>query len=202
MRMERLSWALLGFVIFPLWLAAGFLDYALHRRTSIATTAGLRETRYHLVQMVQVGLPVLAVLFLELTPVVLVALVLLALAHTRTAYRDIRYANARRAILPLEQFVHAFLIGLPLFATALLVLMHWPLVHGPAGSVTLVADAWGLRWRDPMWDAGIIAAVLAASFLFAVLPALFEYREARRAAMPGRASPGVAGLLRARGRQV
>ena len=47
------------YVIVPLWLLAGFTDYVLHKRTRIEHTAGTRESLLHLLQLGEIGLPVL-----------------------------------------------------------------------------------------------------------------------------------------------
>lgn len=179
--METLLWGLLGYVLFPLWLLAGLVDYWTHQRSDIAVTAGVRESVLHLLQTMQVGIPVLVVLFLDLTLATLAVIVAFAVAHTVTAYGDIRYASAYREILPLEQVVHAALITLPLFATVVLVILHWPVVHTPTG---LLADGSGYpqwRWRDPPWPRRLVAMVLVASVLFGLLPGLAEFRQGVRA---------------------
>jgi hypothetical protein len=173
--MNDLLWALLGYVVFPIWLLAGVLDYWLHQRTDIASTAGPRESRLHLAQTLQVGIPVLMVLFLELNLLALALLVAAAVAHTITAYWDVHYASQRRTILPLEQVVHAFMFTLPLFVTAVLVIMHWPVVHTATGLSATGAGEWTLRLRTQPWDADVVVTVLVASFVFGVLPTLAEY---------------------------
>jgi hypothetical protein len=178
---ERLVWALIGYVLFPMWLLAGVLDYWLHQRTDIATTTGPRESRLHLAQTLQVGVPVLIVLFLELNQLALALLVAAAVAHTVTAYWDVRYASQRRTILPLEQVVHSFMFTLPIFVPALLLMMHWQVWQAPAAPPGAGTSAWALRLRDPPWDAGAIATVLVASFFFGMLPALAEYWQVTRA---------------------
>jgi hypothetical protein len=83
-------------------------------------------------------------------------------------------------ILPLEQVVHSFLLTLPMFATALLVLLYWT-TAGAAGD-------WALRLRDPPWPAGILVGVLGASMLLGLLPGLAEWWQTRRYA-PAVSSP-------------
>jgi hypothetical protein len=190
---EGLVWALIGYVLFPIWLLCGVLDYWLHQRTNIAATAGPRESRLHLAQTLQVGLPVLIVLFFELNLLALALLVAAAFAHTVTSYWDIRYASQRRTILPLEQVVHAFMLTLPIFVPALLLVMRWQVVEAPTGPPGAGTGAWALRWRDPPWDMDVIVTVLVASFVFGMLPALAEYwqvtRADKRAPPPASAHP-------------
>ena len=177
---EGLVWGFIGYVLFPIWLLAGVLDYWLHQRTNIAATAGPRESRLHLAQTLQVGIPVLIVLFLDLNLLTLSLLVAAAVAHTITSYWDIRYASQRRTILPLEQVVHAFMLTLPIFVTTLLLIMRWSTVQAPTAP-GVGTGAWELQWRDPPWEPGVIVTVLVASFLFGMLPALAEYWQVTRA---------------------
>jgi hypothetical protein len=186
--MNDLLWALLGYVVFPIWLLAGVLDYWLHQRTDIAATAGPRESRLHLAQTLQVGIPVLIVLFLELNLLALALLVAAAVAHTITAYWDVHYASQRRTILPLEQVVHAFMFTLPLFVTAVLVIMHWPVVHTSTGLSAGGPGDWALRLRVPPWDTHVIVTVLVASLVFGVLPTLAEYWQVTHANRTPRSS--------------
>jgi len=178
---EGLVWSFIGYVLFPIWLLAGVLDYWLHQRTDIAATAGPRESRLHLAQTLQVGIPVLIVLFFELNLLTLALLVAAAVAHTITSYWDIRYASQRRTILPLEQVVHAFMFTLPIFVPALLLIMHWQVVEAPAVPPGAGTHAWALQLRDPPWEANVIVTVLVTSFVFGMLPALAEYWQVRRA---------------------
>jgi hypothetical protein len=182
--MESLLWGLLGFVIFPLWLLIGLLDYWLHQRSDIAVTAGEPESRLHLVQTIEVGIPVLIVLFLELNLLALSLLVAAAFAHTVTAYWDVDYASRRRVILPFEQVVHAFLFTLPLFGTALLVILHWPVAQTPKVGSPGSGD-WTLQLRDPPWSTELIVVVLLASFLYGLVPAVVEWRQTRTVARAG-----------------
>src|ERR1700693_4291611 len=45
----------IGFFVLPVWLAAGFLDYIMHRRTKIETTTGLSESLMHTLMMLEAG---------------------------------------------------------------------------------------------------------------------------------------------------
>lgn len=187
--MDALLWGLLGYVIFPLWLLVGLIDYWLHQRTDIAVTAGVAESRLHLVQTLEVGIPVLVVLFLELNLLALAIVVAAAVAHTVTAYWDLQYASRHRVILPLEQMVHAFLFTLPLFGAALLVVIHWPVVHTPNGLLSAGIGDWGLRLKREPWDPGLIVVVLLASMLFGMLPGVAEWWQARNVSLPRRSAP-------------
>ncbi|TDD58939.1 diguanylate cyclase, partial [Actinomadura darangshiensis] len=53
----------------PLWLSAGLADW--HRRTSIETTAGARESMIHGLMMTEAGIPVALRLFCKVNAGVL-----------------------------------------------------------------------------------------------------------------------------------
>jgi hypothetical protein len=55
------------------------------------------------------------------------------LAHMATSLLDTSYSQPRRHISPLEQQVHSYLEMLPLFAFAIVLVLH------------------AAEWRDPVW---------------------------------------------------
>jgi hypothetical protein len=179
--METLLWGLLGWVLFPLWLLSGMADYAVHRRTSIETTSGTHESLLHLLQTAEIALPALLLLFLEVNALTLSLMALGVAAHSWTAWRDVRYADSRREITPFEQIVHAFLFSLPVFAFAVVALLHWPQARALFDPGDAPAGAWRLAWKSPPFEAGVVAAVLGASVLFGVLPGLAELRATLKA---------------------
>ena len=178
--MDHLLWNLLAYAVFPLWLVCGLVDYRLHRTTWIAETTGTHESALHLAQTAEVAVPTLALLFLRVNASVLLLIILGALAHTVTAFYDIRYASRRRHIPPLEQFVHAFLVGLPLFAMAILIVLHWPQFTALLEPKFAPPDAWRLEWKRPPFESRTIAMVLGASLAFGVIPGLLEYARTLR----------------------
>jgi hypothetical protein len=134
---ERL---LLMFAVLPLWLAAGVFDWALHRKSSIETTSGTRESALHLLMLAELGIPVLAVLSLEVNAGVLALCVAGFVFHELTVYTDLRWSVSRRNISPPEQMVHSVQEMLPLVALALLAVAHWSQVQALAGVGTEPAD--------------------------------------------------------------
>jgi hypothetical protein len=56
----------LMYFVLPVWLAAGFADYLCHRATSIELTSGWKETLLHLLQLVEMAIPTLAAIFLDI----------------------------------------------------------------------------------------------------------------------------------------
>lgn len=114
----------LNFVV-PLWLLAGFADWLCHRRSHIETTSGTRESVLHLLLLAEMGLPLLAVLYLETNALILGFLLAALLAHEATTYFDVRYAASRRDVSPAEQLIHGVLDMSPLLVLLLLASANW-----------------------------------------------------------------------------
>jgi hypothetical protein len=168
-----LLWWLLGGVVFPAWLLSGFADYACHARTDIAHTSGVHESALHLLQTAEIGVPMLAFLFLEVDATVLLLMFAGVLLHTFSSWRDLRYAAALRVIPPSEQYVHSFLNVLPWVALALVAVLHWPVVAGLLDPS--IASRWSLQLREPAFDRAIVVGILVASALLGVVPGLLEF---------------------------
>jgi hypothetical protein len=168
-----LLWWLLGGAVFPVWLLAGFADYVCHARTDIAHTSGVHESALHLLQTAEIGVPMLAFLFLEADATVLLLMLAGVLLHTLSSWRDLRYASARREIPPSEQYVHSFLNVLPWIALAIVAVLHWPVVAGLLDPS--IESRWTLQRREPAFDGAIVAAILVASALLAIVPGLVEF---------------------------
>jgi len=171
--MDMLLWGLLGYVVLPLWLLSGAADYLCHARTDIAHTSGTRESALHLLQTAEIGLPLLAFLFLSTNALTLALMAAGVVAHTATSWRDVAFAARLRHISPGEQYVHSFLNVLPWIALALVAILHWPVVvaiFDPA-----IASDWKPHWRQPAFNGGILFAVLAASLLLGALPGALEF---------------------------
>jgi hypothetical protein len=156
---------LLMAVFYPLWLAAGLLDYLLHRRSRIEMTSGRKESWFHVLQFALLGVAVLLVAFLEFTPLVFAAALACVVAHTLLAHADITYTEGLRRISPLEQLVHGFLVVLPLAAAAILAAMHW----GDLGSLP-----WALQPRDPPLPWRATAIFVGSFFALGGLPIVEE----------------------------
>jgi hypothetical protein len=116
---------MLMYFILPLWLAAGFADYLCHRTSHIEETSGWKESALHILQFVEMGLPVLAALLLEINAGVILFMIVCLVFHELTALWDISYASTRREIGVIEQHVHSFLEMLPLMGLLLVIAVHW-----------------------------------------------------------------------------
>jgi hypothetical protein len=116
--------ALLYFAL-PVWLLAGIADYVCHRRTGIEATSGVGESTLHVVQAIEVGIPLLAGLFLEINSLVLAIMLAGVAMHTLTALWDGLYTHGRRYISPVEQHIHSHLEYIPVLAVLLVALLYW-----------------------------------------------------------------------------
>jgi hypothetical protein len=142
-------------------VAAGFADWACHRRTGIAITSGLRENALHWLMYAEIGAGMLAVALFEIDAAVLAIVAGVFVVHEATVYWDLDYSTMKRDVGPFEQMVHSFLELLPLLSLALL---------------ALIADRedWSLAPKRDAWPLAYVAAAAAASLLFNALPLLQE----------------------------
>jgi hypothetical protein len=185
--MQDVAAFLLIFVVFPLWVAAGFADWACHRHTNIAWTSGLKENLLHLTMFAQLGLGIAAVALLEVNAAVLSFIAAIFVVHELTVYWDLHYSTPRRNVGPFEQMVHSFMEILPLASIALLAVLAWEQALALAGLGAESAD-WSLRPKQRPLPASWLLAGLLASLVFNALPLAQETWSCVRARIP--ASPG------------
>ena len=178
---------ILMFVVLPLWVVAGLMDYFCHRATSIETTSGPQESALHLLQLSLVGFPVVLGLFLQIDAALLAVMIGFLLLHHIAAYVDVRYANSTRGIPPFEQMVHSFLELLPLTAFLLVSILHCDQLTALFGVGAARAD-FSLRWKTQPLPTGFVFALLGAAILLNAVPFLEEMVRTLRAAR-NRASP-------------
>lgn len=158
------------YLAYLLWLAAGWADFRCHRRTDLAHTSGLRESRLHLLQLALIGGGTVLALSFELGRAALLALAAVVLAHAWIGYRDTCSAYGRRDLRPVEQHLHSVLDAAPVAAWTIAALAY-------------AADdgGWGWRLSRPPLAPAWWLAVLAPALLLCVWPALREFRSAWRA---------------------
>jgi hypothetical protein len=118
--------SMLMYFILPVWLIAGFADYLCHRATNIATTSGWKESVLHIAQLIEMGIPILALMFFEVNAGIIVLMIVCLILHEGTGWWDVAYAHERREIMPLEQHIHGFLERLPLMGFLIVIVLHWP----------------------------------------------------------------------------
>jgi hypothetical protein len=179
---------LLMFFILPLWLAAGFADYLCHRSAHIEKTSGWKESLLHLLQFIEMGIPVLAALFLEIDAGVILLMIICLVLHEATAMWDVSYASQTREVPPIEQHVHSFLEMLPLMGLLLVVTLHWDQFIALFGNGTprfnFAAKPDPLPWT-------YIAGMLVLTLVLEVLPYLEELVRGLRAGSPNRGRKAV-----------
>jgi hypothetical protein len=171
---------ILMYFILPLWLAAGFADWLCHRASHIETTTGAKESLLHLLMFAEIGLPLLAAMFLEINGLIIAVMLLAFVAHEATALWDVSYATTARTVTPIEQHVHSFLEIIPLMALVSVVSRHWQqfLAVFGMGSEPLRTD---LTLKSEPLPIVYIASILIMVLLFELLPYIEEFVRGLRA---------------------
>lgn len=171
---------LLLYFVLPVWLIAGFADWICHRATNIETTTGLKETYIHILMFLEMGLPLLGALFLDVNALVIALMIVLFFCHEATALWDVSYAVTAREVKPIEQHIHSFLEMVPLMALLLVISRHWPQFQALFGVGDEPARFELILRPDPL-PTGYIVFVLTAIFLLEMLPYLEEYWRGKKA---------------------
>jgi hypothetical protein len=129
-------------------------------------------------------LPVIAALFLEITSGAILLMIVFLILHEATAIWDVHYAAATREVTPTEQHVHSFFEILPLMGLPLVIALYWTAFAALFGAGT---PDFSLRLKDAPLPVVYIAAMLAPTALFEVLPYLEKFiRTLRIAVRPQR----------------
>jgi hypothetical protein len=180
--------AILMYMVFPLWIAAGLLDWLCHRRTGIERTGGLKENLLHLLMTAEVGIGMLAVALLEINAAMLLLVLAVFIVHELTAYWDLHCATPLRKVFPFEQMVHSVLELLPLLSLALLAAARWDQALALFGAGPAAADFSLRAEADPLPPAFLVGGLLLALLLNAV-PMLEETWRCWRALASARTRP-------------
>jgi hypothetical protein len=177
--MKRAAHRYVMTVVLPLWMAAGSVDYVLHRRAHIERNAGVPESTMHAVGIALSAVPVLAGLLLEPDAGVLALMCAGYAAHAGMTVWDVAYASTRRPIEPAEQHVHALLELMPFTALSFVLVAHRKQALALVGR----GDAkprFALRpKREPIPPRALLATV-AAFTAFVALPYAEELLRCRR----------------------
>lgn len=181
---ETLATAYLMYFLLPVWLLAGFADWLCHRRSGISTTTGIKETLIHLLMLLEIAVPLLAAMFLQVNALIFLLMLVAFALHELTALWDVSYAVTLREVTPLEQHVHSFLEMIPLMGLSVIALLHWQALLSLFGLGDAPAD-FSLHWKAHPLPTGYLAVVFGAMVLLAILPYLEEllrdWRDRRRA---------------------
>lgn len=171
---------ILMYFVLPLWLAAGFADWLCHRATHIETTTGAKESLIHLLMFTEVGVPLLAAMFLEINALIILVMILAFFLHEATALWDVSYATTARTVTPIEQHVHSFLEMIPLMAILIVCALHWSQFLALFGAGPEPAR-FELRWKPEPLPTAYIASIMSVILLFELLPYLEELVRGLRA---------------------
>jgi hypothetical protein len=171
----------------PLWLVMGFLDYLCHRRSHIELNSGVKESLFHAVMGLQIGVPIFLGLYFHINVLILLIIFGALLFHVLVAHCDVAYAKNMRNISMLEMHVHSVMETLPFFTVALLVCINW------GAFVDLITLHWAGNLQlvfksqvDQIFIAGYVALLLIAD----VIPYIEEFFRCARANRSARADAG------------
>ena len=160
------------YIVLPVWMLAGFADFACHRVMRIENSAGVRESLLHLLMLAELGIAILAPLLLEPTAAVLVLMLAASLAHEATTCADLAYAQARRVIPWFEQWVHGLQQALPWAWMTGWALLAAPQALALSGLSEMPPD-WRLQLKSPL-PITYLLLVVAGSLLLVWGPFLYE----------------------------
>ena len=171
---------ILMYFLLPVWLIAGFADWLCHRATHIETTTGAKESLIHLLMFVEVGIPLLAAMFLQINALIIAVMMIVFVVHEATAMWDVRYATTARTVTPIEQHVHSFLEMIPLMGLVSVVSLHWGQFLALFGFGPEKAR-FDLAWKEQQLPVGYIGTVMTVILLFELLPYVEEFFRGLRA---------------------
>jgi hypothetical protein len=172
-------WDILMYIVLPLWVLAGFADYCCHRATDIEHANGAKESALHWLMLGEVGLPLLAAVFLKIDALLFLFMIVCLIAHEITGHIDLKLAMATRRVTAFEQQVHSLLEVLPFAALLLLALLHWPQAQALFGFGAAQAD-FSIALKQPPSAQALIPPAIGFA-LFALLPFAEEFVRGLRA---------------------
>src|SRR3954451_21386285 len=165
---------ILLYFILPLWLLAGCADWLCHRASHIERTAGAKESLLHLLMLAEIGLPLLAGIFLQINAGIIAFMIVAFFIHEATAFWDVSYAVTVRNVSPIEQHVHSFQEMIPLMAILFVVTRHWDQFLALFGFGTEPAR-FDLSLKEEPLPTTYVLSIMAAAFLFEVIPYVEEF---------------------------
>jgi hypothetical protein len=157
------------FVLLPLWIVPGVVDWYWHRRTQIEHTSGLSESLVHSLMMLEVGLPIQLALLFEINPLVLTLVAGAVVAHSATAVWDVRMAVHHREVKTGEQHTHSFLEVLPFMGIAFLACLHGEATRRLLTGRTKPGD-WRLQVKKPRLSLSYLAGIAGLIAVGVALP--------------------------------
>lgn len=171
---------ILMYFILPVWLVAGFADWLCHRAAHIEATTGAKESLLHLIMFAEMGLPLLAVIFLQVNAGIIAFMMAAFFLHQATSLWDVSYAVSARNVSPIEQHVHSFLEMLPLMAILFVISRHWGQFQALFGFGAETAS-FDIAWKEEQLPGGYVFTVMAIILLFEIAPYIEELVRGLRA---------------------
>ena len=171
---------ILMYFILPVWLAAGFADWLCHRAAHIETTTGAKESMLHLLMFAELGLPLLAAIFLQVNAGIIAFMIVAFFLHEATALCDVSYAVTAREVTPIEQHVHSFLEMIPLMAILFVISLHWGQFQSLFGFGPEKAS-FSLMWKEEPLPASYVLSIMTVILLFELIPFIEELLRGLRA---------------------
>lgn len=165
---------ILMYFILPVWLLAGCADWLCHRATHIETTSGAKESALHLLMFAELGLPLLAAIFLQINAGIIALMIVAFFVHQATALWDVSYAVKARNVTPIEQHVHSFLEMIPLMAILFVVSIHWGQFQALFGFGPETAR-FELAWKEYPLPKTYVLSIMALILLFEIIPFIEEF---------------------------
>jgi hypothetical protein len=170
---DVLLFNLVMFGCLPLWLVMGFLDWYCHKQSQIERTTGAKESVFHAIMGIQVGLPVLLGLYFEINALQFIIMFAILIFHELVAHMDVKYALHKRKISILETHVHSFLECLPFVIVALIICINWP------AFVDFITFNWqgnlGLAWKKNPLNTEYITYYFFTLIVLDVIPYIEEF---------------------------
>ena len=165
---------ILLYFILPIWLLAGCADWLCHRAAHIATTTGAKESILHLLMFAEIGLPLLAAIFLQINAGIIAFMIVAFFIHEATALWDVSYAVTARDVTPVEQHVHSFLEIIPLMAILFVISLHWGQFQSLFGFGPEIAR-FNLTWKEESLPASYVFSIMTVILLFELIPYIEEF---------------------------
>ena len=165
-----------------------FADWLCHRAARISENAGVKESALHLLMLAEIGIPLLAGLFLEINALVLLIMGIGVITHEATALWDLHYAHSKRDISPIEQHVHSFQELIPIMLFAVVCFLHWE--QFTALLARSEEARFSLEWKHAPLPAAYLGAVLGLTALFVGVPFAEEFVRTARSDAARRAFKG------------
>jgi hypothetical protein len=156
----------------PLWLIMGFADWYCHKKSQIERTTGIKESIFHAIMGIQIGIPVFLGLYFQINVLLLLIMFAVLIFHEIVAHMDVKYALNTREITIFETHVHSFMEVLPFVIVALIVCINW------SAFVDLITFNWagnmGLAWKPLPLDAKYVTGYFVTLLVLDVIPFIEE----------------------------